>query len=289
MVDYYNILGVPQGASQDEIKKAYRKLALKWHPDKNPESKEQAEQKFKEIAEAYEVLSDKNKRDTYDRYGKDGVGEAGGSRGATNSAHFPGFSFSFRSPDEVFRDFFGGRDPFAEFFDDFDMLRGGGGAYCGPGSFFSSFSFPAGSDSFGSGPNRMANIRSVSTSTTFINGKRVTTKRIIENGQERIEVEEDGQLKSIKINGVEDELALGIELSKREQQSSQTRPSVFSTIPTNSYTAQSQSSMPSYYKDSDEEEEEIDEDLELALAYSLSEMDAAGQHKDSDYQAYAGW
>uniref|UniRef100_A0A8B9LTN5 J domain-containing protein n=1 Tax=Astyanax mexicanus TaxID=7994 RepID=A0A8B9LTN5_ASTMX len=56
MVDYYDVLGVSRSASQDDIKKAYRKLALRWHPDKNPDNKEEAERKFKEIAEAYEVL-----------------------------------------------------------------------------------------------------------------------------------------------------------------------------------------------------------------------------------------
>ncbi|XP_053139346.1 J domain-containing protein-like isoform X1 [Hemicordylus capensis] len=73
MVEYYEALGLPRSASVDDIKKAYRKKALKWHPDKNPENKQYAEQRFKEIAEAYEVLSDKNKRDIYDRYGKDGL------------------------------------------------------------------------------------------------------------------------------------------------------------------------------------------------------------------------
>ncbi|XP_034289669.1 chaperone protein DnaJ-like isoform X2 [Pantherophis guttatus] len=73
MVEYYEALGLPKTASLDDIKKAYRKKALKWHPDKNPENKQFAEQRFKEIAEAYEVLSDKNKRDVYDLYGKDGL------------------------------------------------------------------------------------------------------------------------------------------------------------------------------------------------------------------------
>ncbi|KAH7697753.1 DnaJ domain-containing protein, partial [Aphelenchoides avenae] len=63
----YSILGVDKKADDAEIKKAYRKLALKWHPDKNPENKEQAEKKFKQIAQAYEVLTDQKRRTEYDR------------------------------------------------------------------------------------------------------------------------------------------------------------------------------------------------------------------------------
>nr|XP_031311685.1 dnaJ homolog subfamily B member 6 isoform X6 [Camelus dromedarius] len=96
----------------------YRKLALKWHPDKNPENKEEAERKFKQVAEAYEVLSDAKKRDIYDRYGKEGLNGGGGG-----GIHFDSpfeFGFTFRNPDDVFRDFFGGRDPFS--FDFFGVL-----------------------------------------------------------------------------------------------------------------------------------------------------------------------
>jgi len=67
--DYYRILGVARGASEDEIKKAYRKLALKYHPDKNQTTG--AEEKFKEIGEAYDVLSDKKKKEVYDQYGEE--------------------------------------------------------------------------------------------------------------------------------------------------------------------------------------------------------------------------
>ena len=69
--DYYKILGIAKGASEDDVRKAYRKMALKFHPDKNKSAG--AEEKFKEIAEAYEVLSDKRKRDVYDKYGEDGL------------------------------------------------------------------------------------------------------------------------------------------------------------------------------------------------------------------------
>ncbi|XP_077176895.1 uncharacterized protein LOC143829605 isoform X2 [Paroedura picta] len=97
--DYYKLLEVPRDASDSDIKKAYRKKALQWHPDKNPDSKKYAEQKFKEVTEAYEVLSDKLKRERYDCYGRDGL-----------SAAVPegeDLNFTFRSPWDVFREVFG--------------------------------------------------------------------------------------------------------------------------------------------------------------------------------------
>ena len=78
--DYYEVLGVQKSASQEEIKKAYRKLAVKYHPDRNPGNKE-AEDKFKEATEAYEVLSDEKKRPIYDQYGFAGLDGMGGGGG----------------------------------------------------------------------------------------------------------------------------------------------------------------------------------------------------------------
>eukprot|EP00204_Picochlorum_oklahomense_P003072 CAMPEP_0118803434 /NCGR_PEP_ID=MMETSP1161-20130426/17151_1 /TAXON_ID=249345 /ORGANISM="Picochlorum oklahomensis, Strain CCMP2329" /LENGTH=104 /DNA_ID=CAMNT_0006731947 /DNA_START=111 /DNA_END=422 /DNA_ORIENTATION=- len=83
--DYYGILGVGKTATDAELKKAYRKLAVKWHPDKNPDNQEEATKKFKEISEAYDVLSDPEKREIYDTYGeeglKSGVPPGGGQNG----------------------------------------------------------------------------------------------------------------------------------------------------------------------------------------------------------------
>ncbi|EPZ35621.1 DnaJ-domain-containing protein [Rozella allomycis CSF55] len=112
--DYYAILGIPKDADEDAIKKAYRKLALKWHPDRNPDSKELADKKFKELAEAYEVLIDKNKRQIYDQFGEEGLKNSGGPPPGAGGRGFPqGFSFGgggFRphSADFIFEQFFGG-------------------------------------------------------------------------------------------------------------------------------------------------------------------------------------
>jgi molecular chaperone DnaJ len=101
--DYYEILGVDRSSNSDQIKKAYRKMVMKYHPDKNPDNKE-AEGKFKEISEAYEVLSDENKRSNYDRFGT-----TDGFSGGFNGGH--GFSMDdiFSKFGDVFGDAFGRR------------------------------------------------------------------------------------------------------------------------------------------------------------------------------------
>jgi len=103
--DYYDILGVSRTASDEEIKKAYRRLAMQHHPDRNSGNKT-AEDKFKEAANAYQILSDDDKRSLYDRYGFEGINSRGGGG--------PGAGFSnvediFSAFGDLFGDFFGGR------------------------------------------------------------------------------------------------------------------------------------------------------------------------------------
>lgn len=105
--DYYEILGVAKGADKAEIKSAYRKLAIKYHPDKNPDDKE-AEDKFKEASEAYDVLSDENKRAQYDRFGHEGVRSAAGGNPGFNNVEdiFSNFGDVFGG--SIFEEIFGG-------------------------------------------------------------------------------------------------------------------------------------------------------------------------------------
>lgn len=144
--DYYATLGVDKTVDEEKLKKAYRKLAMKWHPDKNPTNKAKAEAKFKEIAEAYEVLSDKKKRNIYDQVGEEGLkgqpppgadggmggmpGGMGGMGGMPGSFSFTSFggpgggggAYQPRDANDIFSQFFGGSSGLA------DLFGGMGGA-----------------------------------------------------------------------------------------------------------------------------------------------------------------
>lgn len=227
MVDYYRVLGVTRSATDVEIKKAYRKLALKWHPDKNPDKADEANRKFKEISEAYEVLSDERKRRMYDQYGKEGLNSGRSRRSAHDDDYdynYAGFPFTFRDPDEVFREFFGGspfRDLFAELnghghhrsvrrgqntslassmfspfglgmngLDDFFSMANGN-SFTSFSTFNSSLNGPA-----------SANMKSTTTTTRIVNGKKLTTKKVMENGRETVLSYENGILKTKTVNGI---------------------------------------------------------------------------------------
>ncbi|XP_012135622.1 dnaJ homolog subfamily B member 6 isoform X1 [Megachile rotundata] len=255
MVDYYKVLEVQRTASSGDIKKAYRKLALKWHPDKNPENLDEANKRFKEISEAYEVLIDDAKRRTYDQrlyqkassrpgrgftyrsyfdspfqryfekkrrvydqYGKEGLQMSGGKRRHEDDigTYFTG-TFVFRDPEEVFREFFGD----TSFENLFSSLTGTGvgrpfNRYSRPSSNSISTSshlnnlFEGLSGNFTSfntfttidGNNGGGSVKRTSTSTRFINGKKITTKKVFENGKETIMSYENDVLKSKTVNGV---------------------------------------------------------------------------------------
>lgn len=124
-VDYYNVLNVNPTATEDDLKKSYRRLAMKWHPDKNPTSnKKEAEAKFKQISEAYDVLSDPNKRQIYDQYGEDGLTatETASSQqqnySSGNNNNNAGFRYYPRDAEDIFAEFFGASEK---------VFGGGGG------------------------------------------------------------------------------------------------------------------------------------------------------------------
>ncbi|XP_024962840.1 dnaJ homolog subfamily B member 4-like [Cynara cardunculus var. scolymus] len=100
-VDYYSILNVTRTATDDDLKKAYRKLAMKWHPDKNPNNKSEAEAKFIQISEAYEILCDPHKRSLYDQHGEEGLTEM--PKHDSNSKK----GFNAQSAEDIFAEFFG--------------------------------------------------------------------------------------------------------------------------------------------------------------------------------------
>lgn len=214
MVNYYKILCVQETATGDDIKKAYRQLALKWHPDKNPNNKEEAEKKFKQISEAYEVLSDGKsliasacvliqfclaftvkKRRKYDKYG------AEGARSYNSYSDMNGFDasddifsnfFHFRDPQDVFKEFFAATNGFNIFG---NMGGFGNGGPMGNDIFGFNMgnltpfvdSMPNGYSSFTTfssnnmheAPKPKANIKRTTTSTKYVNGKKIETRKYV--------------------------------------------------------------------------------------------------------------
>ena len=177
--DYYEILGVPKDADEKAIKKAYRKLAFKWHPDKNPDNKKEAEEKFKEVNEAYSVLSDPDKRRQYDMGGFD----------------FGSFGFDDFDPMKIFK----------SFFNQHKGNKKGNGHFGFDDDFFGDDDFGFGEDfgDFGNfekmefsnfGGMGQSQGKSVKTTTQIINGKKVTkteTTTIDSKGNKKTVVREE--------------------------------------------------------------------------------------------------
>jgi DnaJ-class molecular chaperone len=168
-VDYYEVLGIARGASQDEIKKAYRRLAIQHHPDKNPGNEEAASIKFKEIAAAYEILSNPDKRSHYDRFGNapgTGTGGFGGPGG---------FNMNEVDPFEIFQAFFGGPGMQADLFE--QMGFGGAGVH------FNTFGGPG--IRFRMGGNRVPTSHSARTVSV-----QVSLEDLYKGGKKRVNNEE---------------------------------------------------------------------------------------------------
>lgn len=177
--DHYETLGIEKSATEAEIKKAYRSMALKWHPDKHSEDKDTATAQFQKISEAYEVLSDPEARKRYDLLGDDKSGNHGGWQR-------DGHPFRHRSPEDIFKEFFGSENPFESMFkhgggdpfsnNPFASMFGGGGG--GGGDPFASMFGGGGGSSFSSfsSSTMMGNGATFTSTTTTIgpDGRRVT-------------------------------------------------------------------------------------------------------------------
>jgi curved DNA-binding protein CbpA len=207
--DYYQVLEIDREATDEEVRKAYRRLAVRWHPDKNPDNPQLAEKRFKEVSEAYQILSDPVKRADYNKYGFRGKPQFAPDFGASWDEPF-GFSPfgrprqrfpGFRDPFELFRDLFGRSsemDPFGDFM---------GGPRMSPSSPFGPSFFGSSSPfGFGFGPNfatfefgNQGGVSSTSKSTKYVNGVKVTTTQTTRNGVTEVVTEHDGRVVDRKV------------------------------------------------------------------------------------------
>uniref|UniRef100_A0A8C5P4M5 RIKEN cDNA 4930503B20 gene n=1 Tax=Jaculus jaculus TaxID=51337 RepID=A0A8C5P4M5_JACJA len=195
MVSYYEVLGVPQNASSSDIKKAFHQLALRVHPDKNPEAKEAAEEKFKQVAEAYRVLSDAQKRRGYDRSLEDNTQRANIGGGRDEPHLQEDEDVCVERPHRIFQNFsdyedFSGdyffpghmgvprRYTSSSLFDVIPLLDTGFSTFVSLGS----RPTPSASEPFVPFVSRgMGNFRLVTTCSQIVSGKRIVTKTVVEN------------------------------------------------------------------------------------------------------------
>ncbi|GAN01874.1 DnaJ homolog subfamily B member 8 [Mucor ambiguus] len=227
MMDFYKVLEITPDASEEDIKKAYRKLALKYHPDKNHEPG--AAEKFKSVSEAYQILSDPEKRRLYDSEASedaDGLNPQDyyttsqpftstttSSTRTRSFGHDPLFAtFQFRTPDDIFNQFFNGQDPFKLFME--DPFLGGGIASSGIRAsmihdpFTSPFDHPRNVSNISNNIYNMNGVsgasRTMSTTTSIVNGHKHTITKIIDaNGTRIIEDYGDGRQR-VTVNGEEE-------------------------------------------------------------------------------------
>ncbi|MFH1754002.1 MAG: DnaJ domain-containing protein [Candidatus Omnitrophota bacterium] len=198
--DYYKILGVQDNAGAGEIKKVYRKLAVKYHPDKNPDDRKRAEERFKEISEAYYVLSDDKRRSEYDNYRKYGAASTQGFSGAE------GFDFS-----EILKHFSSGQaggrrtsraftgDSFENIFDIFKHMQGGGDeeyVYMNNGSSGAGHSYPKVNSDIKASLSIPKNLAEIGGEALFNhNGRKITLK--IKSGTkpgQKLRIRDQGRL-----------------------------------------------------------------------------------------------
>ncbi|KAJ8793486.1 hypothetical protein J1605_019320 [Eschrichtius robustus] len=200
MVNYYKVLGMPQNASSSDIKKAYHQLALRVHPDKNPENQEAAEEKFNQVAEAYAVLSGAGKHNNYDKSRRNCIKRE--NRGDGGNKDYLKGELWFKRPHCGFQNVFEDKEPFSG--DSFPSGRVGRARRFHSSFFYVTPILDTGFSTFvslGSGPNSpssatfvpfvssgMGNFNLVTTCSQIVNGKEVVIKKVLENVRRKTEV-----------------------------------------------------------------------------------------------------